>query len=400
MQAQRYQRGSLQQMKRKSLPNAWFFRYYKEENGRTVYKREFVGTVTELPKRKDAENAVAQLRVDLNEGAAFAPMNMEQLASHYKSNELPRKAYATIETYTVVLDAHIVPKWGKQALSTIKGVNVENWLCLLTRIDGKPASPATKAKIRNIMSALFAHAIRNGWAAHNPIESVRTPSKRLREPEILTPEEARALLRELHQRERTMVLLDASTGLRRGELIALRWRDFDFDSGTAFITKSVWRNVEGDTKTPASRKPVPVQPMVVEELKAWRRSSLYKSEDDYLFPSVLKNGAQPITPDMILRRHIRPALKRLKIEKRIGWHSFRHGLSNLLRENKVEIKTAQDLLRQANSRTTLDIYQQTVTEERRSAQALAFKSLMGGETFSTLQHPESEEKEEAILGYA
>lgn len=98
----------------------------------------------------------------------------------------------------------------------------------------------------------------------------------------------------------------------------------------------------------------------------------------------MKNGTNPITPDMILTRHIRPALERLKIAKKIGWHSFRHGYSNLLRENKLEIKTTEDLLRHANSRITMNNYQQTVTEERRSAQKLAVNTLLGGETLSTL----------------
>jgi integrase len=103
---------------------------------------------------------------------------------------------------------------------------------------------------------------------------------------------------------------------------------------------------------------------------------------------VEKNGTQPIAPDMILKRHIRPVLERLKISKKIGWHSFRHGFSNLLRENKVEIKTIQDLLRHANSRITMDIYQQTVTEERRSAQKLVVNTFLGGENLSTLEHPD------------
>lgn len=249
------------------------------------------------------------------------------------------------------------------------------------------------------MSALFSHANRNGWAANNPISSVRTSSERLKDPEFLTPEEFQALLGELQQRERTMVLLDAGTGLWRGELIDLRWCDLDLDSGTAFITKSIWRNVEGKTKTRASKKPVPLPQLVVDALKTWRKSSLYKSEDDFVFPSIMKNGEMPIAPEMLLRRQIRPALKRLKVTKNIGWHLFRHGFANLLRENKVEIKTAQDLLRHANSRTTMDIYQQTVTEERREAQALAFKSLLGEKkSLSTLQHPESEEEEEVIIG--
>jgi integrase len=135
----------------------------------------------------------------------------------------------------------------------------------------------------------------------------------------------------------------------------------------------------------------PLPELVVEELKAWRNSSPYKADGDFVFPSVAKDGTKPISPDGMLRGPIRPVLKQLGITKKIGWHSFLHGFSNLLREDRVEIKTPQGLLRHANSRTTMDIYQQTVTEERRSAQALAFKSLLGGETLSTLQHPESDE---------
>jgi len=73
-------------------------------------------------------------------------------------------------------------------------------------------------------------------------------------------------LLELSQRERVMVMLDGSTGLRRGELIALRWRDIDFELMQANVTHSIWRNVEGDAKTEASRKPVPLHPLVIVEL--------------------------------------------------------------------------------------------------------------------------------------
>jgi len=73
----------------------------------------------------------------------------------------------------------------------------------------------------------------------------------------------------------------------------------------ANVTHSVWHNVEGDTKTEASRKPVPLHPFVVEQLKKWKLATLYRSDEDYLFTSIQKNGAQPIQPDMILKRHIR-----------------------------------------------------------------------------------------------
>lgn len=384
MQAQRYQRGSLSLLKRKSKPDTWVFRYYAEEGEQRVYKKKIVGTVNEFPKRKDAEKAVAQFRVDVNEGAAFAPMNLDQLAAHYQRIELPSKAHSTSVGYKSYLDLHIIPRWGKHSLSAIKAVEVELWLRHLKKADGKPAIPATQTKIRNLMSALFSHAVRYEWAARNPITAVRTSAKRLCTPDILTPQEFQRLVQELPQRERVMVLLAGSTGLRRGELISLRWRSIDLTLKQAKVTCSVWRDVEGNTKTEASKKPVPLPTMVVEELKQWRLVSLYKCEDDFIFPSIAKNGTQPITPDMILRRHIRPALKRIGVTKRIGFHSFRHGFGTMLRQQGVDLKTAQELLRHANSRITLEIYQQAVAAEKRVAQDLAFRGLLG-EGFS--QHP-------------
>ncbi len=394
MQAQRYQRGSLSILKRKKQPDAWMFRYYTEEGGRRVYKRQYVGTVLEFPKRRDAEKALTQLRVEINEGQ-YTPMNIAQLAAHYKKDELPRKAFATVVSYTGFLDSHIVPKWGESALSAIKSIEVEKWLDGIQRKDGKPTSPSTRAKIRNVMSAVFAHAIRYGWASQNPITEVRTSAKRLRDPEFLTPEELQTLLKNLPQRERTMVLLDAATGIRRGELFELRWQDLDFEAGIANITRSIYRNVVGDTKTIGSRKPVPLHPLVLDELKQWRAESSYRADADYVFASVQKNGSQPLQPDMILKRHIRPVLAEMGVKKRIGWHSFRHGLGTMLRQMKVDVKVAQELLRHANPRVTLEFYQQAVTEEKREAQELALKGFLGPAfSFSTQKNLNLGKKEE------
>ena len=342
---------------------------------KTVYKRQVVGPITQFPKRKDAEQEVAQLRVDVNQGAEFAPINIEQFAVHYQQVELPSKAFSTQEGYKNYLDLHVLPKWGRYRLSGIKAVEVEVWLRGLKTVKGKPASPGTRTKIRNLMSALFSHAIRYEWASRNPISSVRTSSKRQHTPEILTTEEFQALIPELPQRARVMVLLAGSTGLRRGEIIALRWRSIDFKSCQADVQHSIWRNVEGEAKTEISRKPVPLPPFVVDELKQWREVSLYKSEDDFVFPSVQKNGGQAISPDSILKREIRPALQRIGVNKQVGYHTFRHTLATLLGSLHVNVKTTQELLRHANSRITMEIYQQAVSEEKRAAQKLAFSAL-------------------------
>jgi hypothetical protein len=152
------------------------------------------------------------------------------------------------------------------------------------------------------------------------------------------------------------------------------------------VLRPVWRNVEGATKTEASRMPVPLHPFVIEELKQWKLATLNHSDDNYLFPSIAKNGSQPIQPDMILKRHIRPALERIGVKKRIGWHSFRHGLATMLRQKGVDIKTAQEMLRHANSRITADVYQQCVSEENRRLRISFFGVYLPRACLSTLQH--------------
>lgn len=375
MEAQRYQRGSLTLVKRRSQPDTWVFRWYANENGRRVYKRKVVGTVLQFPKRRDAEKAVEPLRVAINDGASFAPMNLRQLAAHYEKAEFDRLAFSTQEAYRDYLEKHILPKWGGYSMVEIKAVDVEAWLETLTKGNGEPLAPGTKTKLRNIMSGLFSHAIRHEWAVRNPITSVRTSSKRQRKSEALTPAHFQLLLAQLEPRERVMVLLAATTGLRRCEILALRWGDLDFENAVAHVERGVYRNVVGNTKTEASKKPVPLQPLLIEELKHWRKRSLYTRDSDFLFPSLQKNGTQPISADMILRRQIRPAAAKVGITTKIGWHSFRRGYSILLRQQGVDLKTAQELMRHANARLTLEVYQEAITDEQRHGQRLAVEHL-------------------------
>jgi len=76
-----------------------------------------------------------------------------------------------------------------------------------------------------------------------------------------------------------------------------------------------------------------------------------------------------------LKRQIRPALKKIGVTKRVGYHTFLHTLATLLRQLGVDVKTTQELLRHANPGITMGFYQQAVSEEKKAAQKLAFSAM-------------------------
>jgi site-specific recombinase XerD len=369
----RFQQGSLMRVKNKTTPDTWFFRYYESRDGRRVHRNLKIGSVSEFPLRKDAEKVVLSLRANIN-SEIRTPETVHDLIAHYSKHELTpeRKSHATLENYRGNLKLYVLPKWGQMRLSAVRTVTVEAWLHSL------PLAPATRSKIRNQMSAIFTHGIRHEFIALNPISKVRCSAARLREPDVLTPDEFRALLRHLPLRERAMVTLAGSTGLRRSEMFALHWSDVCIRTMQVYVTKGIVRNHLGNAKTPASRKPVPLHRTVSSLLSQWRSESLYPADSDYLFPSIRKNGTQPLFPDMVMNKCIRPALKSAGIVgKTIGWHSFRHSLATNLRSMGVDVKVAQELLRHANSRITLDLYTRAVSADKREASGKQFDMLMG-----------------------
>jgi integrase len=174
-------------------------------------------------------------------------------------------------------------------------------------------------------------------------------------------------------------MLAGTTGLRRSELFALRWSDVDFQKMEVAVTRSFVRGRFGKVKTVASGKPVPLHKLV-----SWRLVTAYGGEADFLFPSERLNGKKPLTPDMVLRKIIRPALVRAGVENKvIGWHSFRHSLATNLRSLGVDVKVAQELLRHANSRITMDLYTQAVSADKRMASGRQAEMLMAGKNDGT-----------------
>jgi integrase len=120
-------------------------------------------------------------------------------------------------------------------------------------------------------------------------------------------------------------------------------------------------------KTKYSQKRMPLDPALAEVLWSWKMQSQFKQDSDWVFASPHRSGALPYRPWGIQQHHIQPAGVAAGLGKGIGWHTFRHSYSTLLRQLGVDVKVQQELLRHADIRTTLNVYTQGVAEDLRAA---------------------------------
>ena len=117
----------------------------------------------------------------------------------------------------------------------------------------------------------------------------------------------------------------------------------------------------GCRKTEASKRPIPIDPYIAEDLLSWYRTTKYNRPEDYVFATDApragkKRGKQPVWLSKVMSYHIQPAAKRLGITKRIGWHTFRRTYTTLLHANGEDVKVVQELLGHSSIVMTLDRY--------------------------------------------
>jgi integrase len=382
-----YQTGSLRKVERKRGPSIWEFRFREPATTPGAPRKMRcvqVGTVRQYKTEAAARKALDTMRLKVNEPSTRLHnlrITVGQLIEHYKAKELgadrPSKAETTCEIYRGFIKSWIEPKWGSYRLLDIKTAEVEEWLRAPMQSKAStpaPLAPGTKAKIRNVFSALFSHAIRWEFIDRNPITGpsrgagVRQSSKRVRTPDVLTAQEIAAILERLKPRERAIVFIAASTGFRASELRGLQWGDVDFAGGTINLRRGVVRQHVGEMKTAGSRRLVPISSELVAVLSQLRGASGYNQPGDWILASADKHGKSPLWLNTLMERKIRPAVAAAKIAKHVTWHVFRHSFATLLKGNGEDVKTVQESLRHSTVRMTMETYTQAIPEHVRQAQ--------------------------------
>ena len=148
-------------------------------------------------------------------------------------------------------------------------------------------------------------------------------------------------------------------GLRRGELAGLKSEDLDFNKLNVSVTRSPVDQHVGPVKTEASRKLMPIDEYIAQDLLAWYEVT-HTSNRPITCGLPMQTGLGPNTASSrfwlstVMRDHIQPIARRLGITKKLGWHTFRHTVSSILKANGEDVKVVQELLRHSTSRMTLD----------------------------------------------
>jgi integrase len=191
---------------------------------------------------------------------------------------------ATIEVYSSTIRVHLAPFFAARTLDRIGRREIEAFIAHMGRTG---RSSKTTLNALGILHSIFEYARREGWVTANPCTLVDKPRAAEGDPDIrfLEPEEIEALLRgvpddDLGRVERRMYLAATMTGMRQGELLALRWRDIDWPARRVRVRRNYVRGEFGTPKSKRSSRSVPLADRLAGELDRLHQETAYRHDDE------------------------------------------------------------------------------------------------------------------------
>lgn len=270
----------------------------------------------------------------------------------------------THKRYAELMTLHAIPVLGKSPLAKLTAQQVQG-LYAVKLASG--LSPTTVRHLATVLYGALAQAERLGLVARNVASLVDPPRNAETEMCVLTPEQVHTLLRAVHgDRLEALYVVAVSTGMRQGELLALRWRDVDLTGGTLAVRATLQRTKEEGyvlraPKTKQSQRRITLGAVASSALRAHRarqaaeRLALGETWDasiDLVFPNTL---GRPMDGTNLLHYHFYPLLKRSGLP-RIRFHDLRPTAATLLLGRGVNPKIVSEMLGDASISITLDVY--------------------------------------------
>ena len=368
---------------RKRKDGRWEGRYtagHDPETGKAISKNVLGKSQSEVKEKlKKAIAEAAKIDVAKSEHCTVGGW-MEVWFENYAKVKVRPSSH---QTYRGYIDNHIKPNIGNIQLGQLTTLDLQKFYKKLLnsgrveRIESKQQPKGLSAKtVRNInqvISSAMDFAKEQRLITVNPTDGCALPKLEHKEMKTLPVEQLMSFLSEAkNSGVFEMYYIELATGLRRGELLGLKWEDIDLTQGIIHIRRQIARIngkvVEAPLKTKNSYRSLPIGADAVEILKTMKE----KSCDEYVFPS--PNGG-PISPDSVLHM-LHRVLQRAGLPK-VRFHDLRHTFSTLALQNGVDIKTVSGMLGHYSAGFTLDTYAHVTTAAQKAA-ANTMESVLAG----------------------
>ncbi len=360
-----HQEGSL--FKRGTRKKVWVARWWEEAIGsenkiERIRRSEVLGTIAEIPTKREAQQLLDDLlrRTNSGEHRPQAILTFKSFVEdRWKPDLYPTLKFSSKKFYDNMVDTHLIPVFGDTQLRLITKDAVQSFLNAKAQ---SGSSWKTVKLIRTAFGGIIEAAVRDDLLTSNPVRKTRLPRRAPIEDAIqISPESVRALLEALPEPSRSIATLLAMTGLRVGELLALRWQDVDFEKGFFSVRQTVYEGHFDVPKSKRSKRTLPLGPVCAEIFTSLRKPGVYPSA--LVFSA--RNGS-PLSRRNLLNRQLRPTAKALGMPE-ANWHWFRHAHATLLDSVGAPLGTVQALLGHASPEVTSGIYIGSVPENARTA---------------------------------
>ena len=259
----------------------------------------------------------------------------------------------TVADYGSILRRHLGPHFGTKPLERIEAGDLDSYV---TRSKALGLATKTISNHLNFASGLFGFAVKRGWMPINPAAGIDRPRSAGANPDIryIGREEVEALVRAvpddlLGPSDRVLYLTATMTGLRQGELLALRWLDIDWAAGVIRVRRSITRGRVGTPKSRRSSRAVPIADRLTGELDRHFRQSRYQADEDLVFAH--PETGSPRDPSR-LRRRFAQALRVANLRS-IRFHDLRHTFGTQMAGVGVPLRTLQEWMGHGDYATTL-----------------------------------------------
>ena len=359
---------------RKRKDGRWEGRYtagHDPATGKTIYKNVLGKTQAEV-KEKLKRAIEDSAKLDMSKvGQYTVGQWMDVWFENYAKIKVRPSSH---QTYRGYIENHIKPNIGSIPLNKLTSLELQKFYKKLLgngrveRIESKKQPKGLSAKtvrnINQIISSALNLAIEQKLLLTNPADACALPKLEHREMKTLPVEQLASFLREAKESGVfEMYYIELATGLRRGELLGLKWSDIDLEHGNLRVQRQIARIdgeiVEGPLKTKNAYRTLPLSADAIDVLKTQKKKC---GNSQYVFPS--PTGG-PISPDSVLHM-LHRVLKRAGLPK-VRFHDLRHTFATLALQNGVDIKTVSGMLGHFSAGFTLDTYAHVTTSAQKEA---------------------------------